>query len=128
MPDDATHILINALSATAPGGFTVARNLAIHLGAARPAWRFTLALIDGVPMHDQWRPEDLPANVELLRAPAAEALRRVQRARYESGALAALARDRGVSLVLQLNGIPPRGMDRPTFCHNQDPWPYRPQA
>jgi glycosyltransferase involved in cell wall biosynthesis len=124
---DSRHILINGLSIGSGGGYTVGRELLRHLAAARPGWTVTMALIRGHPLHDMLSAESLPPNARLLHAPAA-ALGRWQRRRYESRDLARRADVERVAAVVQLNGMVIPGMRPPTLCHNQDPWPYRPQA
>lgn len=71
--------------------------------------------------------EAIPANCRLHWAPAATR-GRLARARYESGAIAAWAAESGVTSVVQLNGMIVPAMKVPTLSHNQDPWPYRPEA
>jgi glycosyltransferase involved in cell wall biosynthesis len=123
----SSHILINGLSIGSGGGYTVARELLRHLTVARPEWRATLALIRGHPLHERLNQETWPANASLLYAPSA-AIARWRRNRYETRDLTRWAAAEHVSAVVQLNGMVVPGMPAPTLCHNQDPWPYRPQA
>lgn len=125
----AHHVLINGLSIGSGGGFTVGRELLRHLALCRPGWEFTLALIRGHPQHEPIRGDagQLPANCRLLWAPP-ETAGRLARARYEKAALAAEAERRGADRVIQLNGMVVPGLNLPTLCHFQDPWPYRPEA
>ena len=94
---------------------------------ARPDWKITLAVISGNPLHEEAKALALPANCNLLWAPAFAAEIRARMA-YERGEFAAWARSSHVSAILQLNGmiIPEIGI--PTLAHCQDPWPYRPEA
>jgi glycosyltransferase involved in cell wall biosynthesis len=121
------HVLINGLSVGSGGGYTVARELARHLSAARPESRYTLLLSDGNPLHDEMRRENLPPNCRLHFAPAT-AGNRLRRGRYERHELTRWAASEKVSAVVQLNGMIVPGMSAPTLCHFQDPWPYRPEA
>jgi glycosyltransferase involved in cell wall biosynthesis len=121
------HLLINGLSIGTGGGYTVGRELFRHLAAARPSWRVTMALIDGHPLQSQMRGEELPENCRLHFAPP-ETLSRFRRGRYETRELIDWARSHEVSRVLQLNGMMPVGLDIPTLCHFQDPWPHRREA
>jgi glycosyltransferase involved in cell wall biosynthesis len=121
------HVLVNGLSIGSGGGYTVGRELLRHLAWARPAVRFTLAVIDGSPIHAAFRDESFPANCALLWAPA-RALNRFSRWRYESVELPRYAATQHVDRVLQLNGMIVPSLRVPTLSHNQDPWPYRPEA
>jgi glycosyltransferase involved in cell wall biosynthesis len=125
--DAKRHILINGLSIGSGGGYTVGRELYRHVAARRPDWRVTMALIGGHSLHETIRAESLPANAEVLWAPAGTIGQRA-RSRYENSELTAWARGNGVSAVLQLNGMIVPGMPAPTLSHCQDPWPYRPEA
>jgi glycosyltransferase involved in cell wall biosynthesis len=121
------HLLINGLSIGSGGGYTVGRELLRHLALARPGGRFTLALIEANPLHERMRAESLPPNCHVLWA-APGTLNRVSRGRYESNELPEWAIGQGVDRVLQLNGMIVPNLRIPTLCHNQDPWPYRPEA
>ena len=122
------HILINGLSIGSGGGYTVARELFRHLAMLRPDWSITLALTSGHTLHEQLKAEPgLPSNTAFLWAdPSSQG--RVARSRYERNSLTQWARERGVSAVLQLNGMIVPGIPAPTLSHCQDPWPYRPEA
>ncbi|CAN5497579.1 hypothetical protein BH09PLA1_BH09PLA1_10560 [soil metagenome] len=120
-------VLINGLSMGSGGGFTVGKELLRHLAIARPDWRFTLAIIAGHKLHEEITHEQLPANCHVLRAPP-ETIGKVARMRYERGEFVTWANSNGVTRVLQLNGMIIPTMKIPTLSHNQDPWPYRPQA
>jgi hypothetical protein len=48
--------------------------------------------------------------------------------RYERDDLVRWAKSNDVTRVLQLNGMVIPTMDLPTLSHNQNPWPYLPQA
>lgn len=121
------HVLINGLSIGGGGGYTVARELFRHIALARPAWRMTLALIDQHPLHVGFHDEALPENCNLLWSPAA-ATKRFQRVLFENGQLVRWTAANEVSSVLQLNGMILPRLRLPTISHNQDPWPYRPEA
>jgi glycosyltransferase involved in cell wall biosynthesis len=123
----ARHVLINGLSIGGGGGVTVGKELWRHLALARPDYQFTLALVDGHPLHREITTEGMPANTEIHCAPAA-ALNRLRRSRYERGSLVDWARRAQVDAVLQLNGMVVPGMPAPTLSHMQDPHPYRPIA
>jgi glycosyltransferase involved in cell wall biosynthesis len=122
-----THLLINGLSIGTGGGYTVGRELFRHLAVARPEWRVTMALIEGHPLQGQMKSERLPENCRLHFAPP-ETLNRLRRGRYEGRGLVDWARGNGVTRVLQLNGMMPVGLNIPTLCHFQDPWPHRREA
>ena len=70
---------------------------------------------------------EFPANVSVYRAPT-EAQRRVGRLRFERRFWPEFVRTQGVSASVQLNGFMPPRVDIPVLAHNQDPWPYRPEA
>ncbi|MBC8107689.1 MAG: glycosyltransferase family 4 protein [Anaerolineae bacterium] len=120
-------VLINGLSMGSGGGFTVGKELLRHLAIARPDWKFTLAIIGGHKLHEEITRESLPANCHIMRAPS-DAIGKVARMRYERGDFVAWAKSNDVTRVLQLNGMVIPTMKIPTLSHNQDPWPYRPQA
>src|SRR4051794_21603668 len=121
------HVLINGLSIGSSGGYTVGRELLRHLAVARPDWQFTLALVGGYHLHEAMRQEALPANGEILWAPPAT-LGRLARRRYESRDLVQWAEGNRIDAVIQLNGMVIPEMRAPTLAHQQDPWPYRPEA
>lgn len=127
LPASTTHLLINGLSIGTGGGYTVGRELFRHLAVARPQWRLTMAIIEGHPLQSQMGNEHLPENCHLHLAPQ-ETLNRFQRGRYESRGFVQWAKEHDVSCVLQLNGMMPLGLDIPTLCHFQDPWPHRREA
>jgi glycosyltransferase involved in cell wall biosynthesis len=122
-----THVVLNALANTGAGAFNVARQLAAHLGPVKPDWRFTLLLVGDFALHDQVTPQSLPANVTIRRAPAV-AQHRVGRMKFERQFWPQFVREQHVSASLQLNGFMPPGVTIPVVAHNQDPWPYRPEA
>jgi glycosyltransferase involved in cell wall biosynthesis len=121
------HVLINGLSMGSGGGYTVGRELLRHLAQARPDWTFTLAIISGHKLHEEIERESLPANCKLFRAPA-ETSNLLKRTRFERDGLVDWATKNNVTRTLQLNGMVIPTMTIPTLSHNQDPWPYRPQA
>jgi glycosyltransferase involved in cell wall biosynthesis len=121
------HVLINGLSIGSAGGYTVGRELLRHLAAARPDWQFTLALVSGYELHEPMRDEALPANGGLLWAPPAT-IGRWARRRYESRDVVPWAEGNRIDAVVQLNGMVIPEMRVPTLAHQQDPWPYRPEA
>ena len=121
------HVLINGLSMGSGGGFTVGKELLRHLAIARPAWKFTLAIIAGHTLHEEITRESLPANCYVMRAPSTTS-GKVARMRYERGEFAQWASSNGVTRLIQLNGMIIPTINIPTLSHNQDPWPYRPQA
>jgi glycosyltransferase involved in cell wall biosynthesis len=121
------HVLINGLSMGSGGGFTVGRELLRHLAIDQPDSIFTLAIIEGHPLHEEIGRDHLPDNCRIHRAPA-ETRNRLKRMRYERGGFVAWARANGVDRVVQLNGMIIPNMRVPTLSHAQDPWPYRPQA
>jgi glycosyltransferase involved in cell wall biosynthesis len=121
------HILINGLSVGSGGGYTVARELLRHVALARPEWVVTLAVTEANPLHEGLRRESLPANASLFWAPASTS-HWLARGRYENTGLRKWAKTQNVTRLLQLNGMVPSSFDLPTLAHNQDPWPYRPEA
>lgn len=121
------HVLINGLSIGGGGGYTVARELLRHMAMARPSWRFTIALIDQHQLHMGFLDEQLPANCNLLWAPGAAA-RRLARLLYENNDLVRWCAANEATAVLQPNGMILPRLRLPTISHNQDPWPYRPEA
>jgi glycosyltransferase involved in cell wall biosynthesis len=121
------HVLINGLSMGSGGGYTVGRELLRHLAQARPEWTFTLAIIAGHKLHEEIERESLPANCKVFRAPA-ETINLVKRTRFERNDLVEWAGKNAITRTLQLNGMVIPTMRIPTLSHNQDPWPYRPQA
>jgi glycosyltransferase involved in cell wall biosynthesis len=121
------HVLINGLSMGSGGGFTVGKELLRHLAIARPEWKFTFAIISGNKLHEEISNESLPSNCHVFRAPA-ETIGKIARMRYERGEFVKRAYANDVTRVLQLNGMIIPTMKIPTLSHNQDPWPYRPQA
>ncbi len=120
------HILVNALSVSSGGGFTVARELVRGLAGARPGWRFTVVMTAGSAFHEPMRREVFPGNVAFLWAPAGTASLR-QRVMYENFGLVKWARENGVRAVLQLNGQVVARLRLPTISHAQDPVPYLPR-
>lgn len=123
----ARHVLINGLSIGGGGGLTVGRELWKHLAMARPDCQFTLALVEGHPLHSEVGTDPVPANCRTHWAPA-KARNRLARAQYERQSLAPWAGRNGVDAALQLNGMLVPGMPVPTLAHMQDPFPYRPIA
>ncbi|MDB5332309.1 MAG: glycosyltransferase [Phycisphaerales bacterium] len=123
----ARHILINGLSIGSGGGYTVGREVLRHLAIERPQSLFTIALTQSNPLHEQMRGDALPENCRLHFAPP-QTRGRAARARYESAGLLEWIRREKIDAVLQLNGMIIPGLDVPVLCHNQDPWPYRPEA
>jgi glycosyltransferase involved in cell wall biosynthesis len=121
------RVLINGLSIGEGGGLTVGRELLRHLAQARPAWRFTMAVVADHPVHERLRGETLPGNSELLWAPAGTG-GRLARRRYERTELRGLASGNTFDAVLQLNGMVIPGLGHKTLSHFQDPWPYVPRA
>jgi glycosyltransferase involved in cell wall biosynthesis len=123
-----THILLNAMANTGAGAFTVARQLARHLAEHRPDWRFTLLLVDKHPLHDQVQSAGLPSNCLIERAPT-EAQHWRPRLKIERLVIRRLMAEQGINATVQLNGMLPAGAPNlPALCHNQDPWPYRPES
>jgi len=120
------HILVNALSVSSGGGFTVCRELVRGLAAARPAWKFTVVMTDGSTFHEPMKRETFGPNADFLWAPAKTA-KVASRLLYENFALVTWARKNGVSAVLQLNGQKIARMHLPTISHAQDPVPYLPR-
>jgi len=120
------HILVNALSVSSGGGFTVCRELVRGLAAARPAWKFTVVMTEGSAFHEPMKRESFGPNAEFLWAPAKTA-KVASRLLYENFALVKWARDNRVSAVLQLNGQKIARMHLPTISHAQDPVPYLPR-
>lgn len=123
----ARHVLINGLSIGGGGGLTVGRELWKHLAMARPACQFTLALVQGHPLHQELAGQSAPDNCRIHRAPA-QTRNRLARGQYERGWLVPWAVRQGVDAVLQLNGMLIAGMPVPILAHMQDPFPYRPIA
>jgi glycosyltransferase involved in cell wall biosynthesis len=121
------HVLVNGLSVSSGGGYTVCRELVRGLATARPGWRWTIAMTEGNANHEPMRSEKFPANVSFLWAPA-NAGPLVRRAMYENVTLVHWARAEGVSAVLQLNGMMVPRLKLPTISHAQDPMPYLPRT
>lgn len=122
-PDHPPHILINALSVSSGGGFTVAREVLRGLATLRPAWKFTLAMTGGSAFHEPMRRETFPANVSFLWAPENTGRLR-SRLIYENFTLVDWCREKRVSAVVQLNGQKPPRLNLPMIAHCQDPVPY----
>jgi len=120
------HILVNALSVSSGGGFTVCRELVRGLAFARPAWKFTVVMTDGSAFHEPMKREAFGPNVGFLWAPAKTA-KVASRLLYENFALVKWARVNSVNAVLQLNGQKIARMHLPTISHAQDPVPYLPR-
>lgn len=120
------HILVNALSVSSGGGFTVCRELVRGLAAARPAWKFTVVMTDASAFHEPMRREALGANVAFLWAPAKTA-KVASRLLYENFTLVKWAHANAVNAVLQLNGQKITRLHLPTISHAQDPVPYLPR-
>jgi len=120
------HILVNALSVSSGGGFTVCRELVRGLALARPAWKFTVVMTDGSAFHEPMKREAFGPNVAFLWAPAKTA-KVASRLFYENFALVKWAHANSVSAVLQLNGQKIARLHLPTISHAQDPVPYLPR-
>lgn len=97
------------------------------IAAARPHWRVTLALIKGHTLHHEFERESLPPNATLHWAPES-ARPRAARLRYERNDLIQWAQSAGVRALIMLNGQTIPSCPIPVLSHNQDPWPYRPEA
>lgn len=121
-------VLLNGLSIGGGGGLSVGVGLTRALAEARGDWVVRLLLTEGHPLHEEALEVVWPENAELVWADPGT--RRLSvRDRYERRELPGLVRDRGVGVVVQLNGMMPMGdVGVPVVCHHQDPWPYRPQA
>lgn len=122
-PDHPPHILINALSVSSGGGFTVAREVLRGLAMLRPEWTFTLAMTGGSAFHEPMRREAFPGNVRFLWAPEGTGRLR-SRLVYENFTLVDWCRQKRVSAAVQLNGQKPWRLDVPMIAHCQDPVPY----
>lgn len=122
-PDHPPHILINALSVSSGGGFTVAREVLRGLAALRPTWKFTLAMTGGSAFHEPMLHEAFPDNVSFLWAPK-ETGRLRSRLVFENFTLVDWCREKGVNAAVQLNGQKPWRLNVPTIAHCQDPVPY----
>lgn len=120
------HILINALSVSSGGGFTVCRELARGLAQARPGWKFTIVMTQGSAFHEPMKRETLGPNAAFLWAPEKTA-RIFSRLLYENSTLVRWAKANAVSAVLQLNGQKIARLKLPTISHAQDPVPYLPR-
>jgi glycosyltransferase involved in cell wall biosynthesis len=121
------HVLLNAIANTGAGAFNVACQLQRHLAELRPDWTFTLALIDRLPLHDTVDAGSLPPNCPVFRAPPQTA-KLLARVRWERRHWPTLVKSMRIDAVMQLNAMMVPGVDVPVFCHNQDPFPYRPEA
>lgn len=121
------HILLNGLSIGGAGGFTVGRELLRHLAVVRPDSRFSLMLVQNHPLHERMRVDTLPDNATLVWAPPTSA-RWMRRRSFERSELPRWTAANQVDAVIQLNGMFVSSLDVPTLAHNQDPWPYRPEA
>lgn len=122
-----SHLLINGLSIGSGGGYTVARELLLGIARARPDWRVTLALIRGQTLHHEFERETLPSNVTLHWAPPI-VRSRLSRIVYETTRLCRWAKQEKVLAIVMLNGQTLSCSGIPVLSHNQDPWPYRPEA
>lgn len=120
-------IFVNGHSIGTGGGYTVGREITRGIAEARPDWRVTLGVIKDHPLQRELEREALPANVEVVWAPA-KVLHPFTRSRYESGVMAPRLNAEGCSAVVQLNGMVVPGVKAPTLAHFQDPFPYRPEA
>ncbi|MBX3387826.1 MAG: glycosyltransferase [Phycisphaeraceae bacterium] len=120
------HILINALSVSSGGGFTVCRELVRGLASARPDWKFTIVMTEGSAFHEPMKSERFGENTKILWAPPKTA-KILSRVLYENLALVRWARDNAVSAVIQLNGQKVARLKLPTISHAQDPVPYLPR-
>ncbi|MBN8599338.1 MAG: glycosyltransferase [Planctomycetes bacterium] len=120
------HILINALSVSSGGGFTVCRELARGLAHARPGWKFTIVMTQGSAFHEPMKRETLGPNAAFLWAPE-KTSRISSRLLYENFTLVRWAKANAVSAVLQLNGQKVARLKLPTISHAQDPVPYLPR-
>jgi len=124
---DAPHLLINGLSIGSGGGYTVACELLRGIAKMRPRWRVTMALIPGHSLHHEFEREVLPSNASLHWAPKTTRWL-VARLHYERHGLIHWAMRNGVTGLIMLNGHAIPNCSIPQLVHNQDPWPYRPQA
>ncbi len=119
------RILLDGLSISWGGGYTVGRALFIGLARARPQWLVHLALVEGHPAHAPLRDELLPSNSRLHWAPPF-ARGPLARAVFENSGLALLARRERIDAVVQLSGMAVPALRLPTLAHFQDPSPYLP--
>lgn len=119
-------MLVNALSMSSGGGFTVCRELVKGLAESRPGFVFTVAMTEGSAFHEPMKREVFPANVSFLWAPP-ETAGVLGRVRYENAVLVRWAREKNVNAVLQLNGQKVFRLKLPTISHAQDPVPYLPR-
>jgi glycosyltransferase involved in cell wall biosynthesis len=117
------HLVINALSASFGGGSVVVREFARHLALARPHWTLTLLVTPGKPAHDQLRSDLAEARVAFHDAPASTG-RLTARWMWENRSLGKILGSIGATVLLQPNGMVPRGIDVPVHAHIGDPWPY----
>ncbi|MFO0859509.1 MAG: glycosyltransferase [Phycisphaerales bacterium] len=122
----AIHVLVNALSVSSGGGFTVCRELVRGMAAARPVWKLTVVMTEGSAFHEPMRRENLGANTSFLWAPAKTG-KIFSRVWYENFELVRWAQAHGVHAVVQLNGQKIARMKLPTISHAQDPVPYLPR-
>lgn len=119
----ARHILINGLSISGGGGYTVGRELTRHLALARPDTLWTLVVTQDNPLHEPLRTESFPANVRLYWAPVAT--RGIwKRTQWERRKLPGVVKAAGARAVLQLNGMIVPRVGVPTLSHYQDPVPF----
>jgi glycosyltransferase involved in cell wall biosynthesis len=126
-PDHPPHILVNALSVSSGGGFTVAREVLRGLAMLRPSWTFTLVMTGGSAFHEPMLRETFPANVRFLWAPEGTGQLR-SRLVFENFTLVDWCREQRVSAVVQLNGQKPPRLKVPMIAHCQDPVPYLPEV
>jgi glycosyltransferase involved in cell wall biosynthesis len=118
------HLLINALSASYGGGSVVVREMTRHLALVRPDWAISLLLTRGKPAHDQLRTDLRDARLSVVDAPASTA-GVASRWLWENRKLGPLLKSIGATVLLQPNGMVPRGIgDVPVHAHIGDPWPY----
>jgi len=119
------HLLVNGLSITGGGGFTVGLELSRNIAAARPDWTVTLAFSDGHHFKPELEAAEVPPNLDVQYAPS-ETLSIRPRLAYERGPLSEFVNHGGdVDGVLQLNAQVVPTFRKPSLAHYQDPMPYR---
>lgn len=109
------------------GGFTVGRMIYTFLAEARPDWKVSILVIEDFKLHQEIKQIERPPNTEIIWAPA-DSIDNLKRDQFEKSQLNRIIKEHKIDWVFQTNGMLVPGLSVPSFCHFQDPWPYRPEA
>lgn len=121
------HVLVNGLAMGSGGGFTVGRMIYTFLAEARPDWKVSILVIEDFKLHQEINQIERPPNTEIIWAPA-DTIDNLKRDQFEKSQLNRIIKEHKIDWVFQTNGMLVPGLSVPSFCHFQDPWPYRPEA